>query len=116
MNLSATTNRTLKFVLTYYTDETETTPFNLTGYTVRIGVADSTGAAAPMHSTYNNSNNPFASITNAAGGVITVNVPIATTVLWAVGTYNYDLVLTSGGGEKEAIMEGTITVKAGIAG
>jgi hypothetical protein len=112
VNLSATTNRTLKFVLTYYTDETETTPFPLTGYSVRMGIADQTGAAAPG---VNNSTNTYAVITNAAGGVITVTVPNTTTAGWAVGTYNYDLVLTSGGGEKEAIMEGSITVKAGIA-
>jgi hypothetical protein len=112
VDFNVSTGRTWKFLLTYYADETETTVVNLTGYSVRLGVVDATGAAAPG---VNNSTNTFATVTNAAGGVITVNVPFATTATWAVGEYYYDLALTNPSSEKETILSGTVRVKAGYA-
>lgn len=112
VDFNVTTGRTWKFVMTYYQDEAQTTVQPLTGYSVRLGVADATGAAAPG---VNNSTNTFAVITNAAGGVITVTVPAATTANWLVGEYFYDLALTNPSSEKDNILDGTLRVKAGIA-
>lgn len=117
-DFNVTTGRNWKFTLNYYSDQAETTPVNLTGYSVQLGVSDSTGTAVPDGNDppdFDNAGNLYATITNPSGGVITVNVPAATTASWAVGNYLYDLALTSPTTDVETILQGTLRIKAGIA-
>jgi hypothetical protein len=106
------TNSSFKFSFVYYTDETETTPVVLTGYTVRIGIANLDGTAATG---MNNTTNSYATITNASGGVVSVNVPTSVTNQWSEGSLLYDVRLVNGT-DAEAVLEGKLFVTKGIAG
>jgi hypothetical protein len=110
----ASTGATLKFSVVLYTDETEATPVNFTGFTaVRIGIVDNTGTAVPG---VNNASNSYASYTAPlTGGTIGVTVPSATTAGWAVGSYYFDILTTNAATEKDVILKGEIVVSKGYA-
>lgn len=75
---------------------------NLTGYTVNMDIKKSDGTAVASN---------VATITNAAGGLVTVLVADCTA--WPVETLYYDLVLINGG-VKDPVLYGSITVEQGV--
>ena len=76
---------------------------DLTGYSV----------ASKMRSTHDSSTvvGTFTcTISNASGGVITMNMTASTTAAIEEGMYVYDIEITSGAGAVTRLMEGNITV------
>mgnify|MGYP001295485312 CR=1 FL=1 len=79
---------------------------DLTGYTI----------AAQIRKTYGSSNVTavFTTSHNGAGGQVTMSLPDATTTSIDSGRYVYDLMITSGAGEKTRVIEGQATVTPGV--
>ena len=76
---------------------------NLTGYSV----------ASKMRSTHDSSTvvGTFTcTISNASGGIITVNMPASTTAAIEEAIYVYDLEITSGAGIVTRLLQGEVTV------
>tara|TARA_Y100001937_G_scaffold38361_1_gene54559 strand:- start:299 stop:631 length:333 start_codon:yes stop_codon:yes gene_type:complete len=79
---------------------------DLTGYTI----------AAQIRKTYGSSNVTavFTTSHNGANGQVTMSLPDATTTSIDSGRYVYDLMITSGAGEKTRVIEGQATVTPGV--
>ena len=79
---------------------------DLTGYTI----------AAQMRKTYGSSNVTavFTTAHNGANGQVTMTLPDATTSAIESGRYVYDLMITSGSGDKTRVVEGQATVTPGV--
>tara|TARA_B100000123_G_C25569522_1_gene357689 strand:- start:102 stop:443 length:342 start_codon:yes stop_codon:yes gene_type:complete len=78
---------------------------NLTGYTVSSQIWDKarTNKAADVTIT----------ITNATGGAFSWKVTDTQTATFNLPSYEYDILLTNGSGDKEYWVEGTITMEEG---
>ena len=79
---------------------------DLTGYTI----------AAQIRKTYGSSNVTavFTTAHNGANGQVTMSLPDATTTAIEAGRYVYDLMITSGSGDKTRVIEGQATVTPGV--
>tara|TARA_A200000159_G_scaffold4551_1_gene4351 strand:+ start:84 stop:416 length:333 start_codon:yes stop_codon:yes gene_type:complete len=79
--------------------------FNLQGYTV----------AAQMRKTYTSSTaSNFTCSHNGVLGQISISLDSSVTEVLDPGRYLYDIEITSGGGGKSRVVQGTATVTAGI--
>ena len=79
--------------------------YNLTGFTV----------AAQMRKTYASSTAiNFGCSHNGVLGQISITLASAVTETLDPGRYLYDIEITSGGGSKSRVVQGTVTVTAGI--
>lgn len=84
---------------------------NLTGYTAAAQIRRSFTNATPLHT-----------LTTGGGGItlggsagtITLLIPFATTETFVSGQYIYDLEITSGGGVKDRLIQGTFTVTSEV--
>jgi len=92
---------------TYYTDTTQTTPVNLTGYTAALQLRSEpydTTAALSLSS-------PSSGIViTGATGFIAVHATAAQTAAIQSGYYYYDLEITSAGGIVTRLIQGQILV------
>lgn len=79
---------------------------DLTGYTI----------SAQIRKTYSSSSATatFTTSHNGANGQVTMSLPDATTTSIESGRYVYDLMITSGAGEKTRVIEGQATVTPGV--
>jgi hypothetical protein len=105
MDFNAKTNNTFKFSVIYYTDSDQTTPVDLTLYTVDMDIKDSTGTVVASNVATKKSPN--------TSGQIDISVPYATTATWPLETLVYDLCILKAG-EKMSILDGAIYVTAGV--
>jgi hypothetical protein len=104
LNLTFPQGATWSLALTWNDDDGD--PINLTGYTARMQVRITYGAAATILSLANGSGITL----GGAAGTITLSVAATTTATVNSGTYVYDLELQSGGGEVTRLVEGTLEV------
>jgi len=93
------------FSNTYFVEDSNNTPLNLTGYT-----GSATLAKHPASSTKTNFS---VTITTGSGSVAIALTSGATSNL-KPGRYVYDILLTNSGGLKTRIVEGTALVTAGV--
>ena len=83
---------------------------NITGYQFTMTLVERK-AGGEVEATWTTTDGDF-SITSAAGGTFTLNVPASETVDIPTGTYFYDLNGTSPGGAIEALAQGPVIVDA----
>lgn len=95
----------LKVSLTYYSDSEGTTPVNLTGYSAAMRIMDKPNGTV------------IATLTHSAGitlggsaGTIVVSRTPNQVQAWAIDKGAYDLVLTSGSGEADLLLHGSLEV------
>lgn len=79
--------------------------WDLTGYTAEATVREDYNTAATSMT---------ATITNAAGGLITVSLTAAQTALLFYTSGVWDLIVTSGGGVVTRLLQGTVTVTKSV--
>lgn len=87
-------------------------PINLTGYSGKMDIRTSPVNSSPLILSLTTSNSMIT--LGTTNGVITLDIPAATTLTLTPGTYYYDLFLTSGGGIVYKIAEGTFTLEARV--
>lgn len=92
-----------------YTDDNGS-PVNLAGYTCKMQVRTSFGAATPVLTL---SNGNGMTIT-AATGVIAVAITAAALAKVPAGSYKYDLEITSGSGQVTKLLAGDFDVSAEV--
>jgi hypothetical protein len=95
---------------TYYTDETQTTPVNLTGYTAALQLRSEPTDATSVLSLSSGSG---ITITGASG-LVAVHATAAQTRVIEEGYYYYDILLTSAGGIITRLVDGQMEVTAGV--
>lgn len=110
----ATNNITINKGATYKSTVT-VTGVNLTGYSIRSHMKANHQAPLTLDIGL------YSSITNAASGVISINIPASITAAiptassaGALGTYVYDLEIEDADGEVTRILEGTALVKGEV--
>lgn len=85
------------------------TPIPLTGYTARMQVKERAGDDEPALLTLTS---PSGGLTiTAATGIVEAAVTHSQTAAFAVGSYVFDLLLISPGGDRTFLVEGTVTVR-----
>lgn len=106
-NFKCDQGATFNYVMTYYSDEAQTTPVNLGGYTARMHI----------RRRYEDQNKLLELTTanarialGGALGTITLTISASDTATLPVGTWYYDLEIVSGGGIVTRLIGGTFEV------
>lgn len=73
---------------------TDNVPWNLTSYTITMTVKPFVNSTTTIVSA--TTTNGLITITNAANGKVTINIPAATTANFTAGRHEYDVVFNSG--------------------
>ena len=95
------------FTLQLSVVDTAGTAKNLTGATITAQARKDFTSANPT-ATFTTA------VTNAVGGVCTISLSAAQTAAIKAGRYVYDLMITSGSGDKTRVVEGQATVTPGV--
>ncbi len=92
--------------------ETGSTPaaVDLTGYTAAMDIRSGEGGTLLLTLSTSNSRITL----GGAAGTIALTITAADTAALTEGLYEYDLLLTSGGGVVTPLVAGTVTVVAGV--
>lgn len=103
-NMVVPIGATFERSLTWYTDDAETLPRDLTGWSARLQVRKTAAASGTL-----------LALTSASGitlggvaGTIAIEIAAATTAGIPPGTYRYDLEMVDPSGKVRRLMEGTI--------
>ncbi|MER5322323.1 LtfC-like domain-containing protein [Streptosporangium roseum] len=91
--------------------EDDNGPVILTGYTARMDIRPCPGSATLLHRL--TTGNGGISI-NGPAGEITLTIPSAITATFTWGRAEYDLLLTAPDNADDRLIEGPVTVKAGV--
>ena len=94
-------------VVSVFTDETNTTLLNLTGYTARMMLKTGYNAATPAISLTSPSGGL---VIDGPNGTMTVTMTSAQTTLLTDPSYVYDLEIVSPGGQVTRVLQGTFMV------
>lgn len=94
-------------IVSVFTDETNTAAMDLTGYTARMMLRSSYGAASPAISL----TSPGGGLSiNGTAGQITVTMTASQTSLLTGPAYVYDLEIVSGSGAVARALQGTFLI------
>jgi hypothetical protein len=96
---------------TYYSDSTQTTPVNLTGFTAALQLRSEPSDAVSVLSLSSPSNGI---VITGVSGLIAVHATAAQTGVIQEGYYYYDLEITSSTGIVTRLIQGQILVSAQI--
>lgn len=96
-------NRTWSISVTW---ETDNTPVNLTGYTLRMQVKSDPSSSAMV--TLSSSTGEIV-ITDATAGKFTINMSATNTNKLVLGKHIFDVLAISPGGERYTVFDGVLT-------
>jgi hypothetical protein len=97
-------------VLTFYTNQAAGTLLNLTGYTARMKARAGYGTAEIFNLTTSNGGITL----GGAAGTVSLLISAANTAALTAGSYLYDLELIDSSGVVNRVLQGRLTVVAGI--